>query len=265
VRVSAGEIAAISNNLPGRTAADGRADVEALNRSRGGSGSATCPADPDQTSQVLWGCDQWLAYSEQVVAGFERQLRDLERKQIYWNAFELDYVSRLVRLNQLILFPDTLLLPAPPSSMDAIIDANHGKPAFHTTFREDGTIDYHGYEQDPATRKWINPSWDQTPEGQAAAKEKEDYNLKYSQQADRIEKARNARSAQDLGPYIVPELMLNQISQEQDQAMAGLKSANDDRVAILVQRDLGNDCRNNDGQQQPAPPAWQRGGSNFTP
>ena len=70
VRVSASEIAAMSNNLPGRTAADGRADVEAPTRSRGGSGSATCPADPEQSGQVLWGCDQWLAYTEQGVAGF---------------------------------------------------------------------------------------------------------------------------------------------------------------------------------------------------
>ena len=93
-------------------------------------------------------------------------------------------------------------------------------------------------------------------------KEKEDYNLRYSQQADRIEKARNARSAQDLGPYIVPELMLDQIAQEQDHRLlsrattTGLPSSRADWKPTAATTTANSSPRRRPGQ---------RGGSKFTP
>jgi hypothetical protein len=253
VKVSQADIDEIAQwgRLQGRSQTDVQGDVEALNRSRGGSGTATCPkpassiaatgsstSSKDCVDPVWFGMslDDAIAFDQQRAAETEAHLKQLEQEVKFWRTLELmpewrwlAYVTdQIDAANNLGIFE-----PTPPAKMNKMIDRRYHKPVWGDTDRNGQYLTFPKAEKD----------WQASADGQAAAAEQAAYLQEYQQKMARRQEMRQLpRSPEDIVLFVEPAKKLQEIAEQQDLDIIALRRVQQDLSVWNQAKANGEKC-----------------------
>ncbi len=220
-----------------RPDADVKADIESLNRSRGGRGSLTCPVDallpapqgptPREVCETL--IQQEIAAKEDIKAA----MADLETRMYHWRQLELAPEYRWLAYIAEVVAPGAFD-PLTPAQMGRIIDRKHGRP-------------YWGQGHfDEKTKEWVSDEavWLQGDKAKDAEAEKQDYAAEYAQKIERIQQARQLPTLpEDIRQFYEPSRRLDEIAALQDLNLKEY-AAHDAKLEEYQQkRDTGVPCK----------------------
>lgn len=229
----------------GRSDADLKADIEALNRSRGGSGSSTCPAAPSASAgSGSGGCpgsfgdiDTAIESHEETFASLMEELKQLQRQAAFWTHLQqlpelrwAAYILERVYIAGNIDMYDIVT----PQKMNRVVDRKYNRPM--------------PYDTDPATGSYIElgpalAAWEASSAGQQAAAEKAAYEVTYRDRMKKVEQWRQLpKDPSEIRQFAGPSQMLDEIAQRQDYVVTALRRRHQDLEVWKQARAGGERC-----------------------